>query len=295
LAVKPCGLLNLDKPSGMTSRDAVNIVQRLLPRKTKIGHAGTLDPLASGVLVLCVGAATRLIEHIQRMPKRYRGTFRLGRRSPTEDVEGEVVELDRPPIPTRDGIVTAAKAFVGEIQQRPPVFSALKVGGRRAYELARRGDVVELAARTIMVYRLDVLSYEYPALELEIECGGGTYVRSLGRDLAESLGTAAVMSRLERTAIGGFSLPDAVRPDELDQVTLSERLLPALRAVETLPRVLLSAEERVEIGHGRPIAFRQDLALAAEYAALDAAGRLAAILVPRGPGLGPVLNFPDEE
>jgi tRNA pseudouridine55 synthase len=289
--MQPCGLINLDKPSGMTSRDAVNIVQRLLPRRTKIGHAGTLDPLASGVLVLCIGSATRLIEYVQRTSKRYRGTFLLGRSSPTEDIEGEVDELPSPPIPAREAIVAAMKAFLGEIRQRPPAYSALKVGGRRAYDLARQGNVVELATRTVVVYRLEVLSYEYPALTLGIECGGGTYIRSLGRDLAASLGTAAVMSALERTAIGGFSIDQAIRPEMLAKAALDDRLLPPLQAVEMMPRVVLSPEQLIEIGHGRPVVPPKDLPLAREYAAVDAAGRLAAILVPRGPGLGPVHNL----
>ena len=191
----PCGLLNLNKPAGMTSRDVVNIVQRL-SRPAKAGHAGTLDPLADGVLVVCVGSATRLIEYVQRMPKRYVGTFLLGRQSPTEDIEGEVTELPDAPVPTREQIEAAARRFVGRIEQRPPAFSALKIRGRPAYKLARQGKPVELAPRPVEIYRIEVKKYRYPELVLEIDCGGGTYVRSLGRDLAESLGTAAVMSAL---------------------------------------------------------------------------------------------------
>ncbi|MCX7426620.1 MAG: tRNA pseudouridine(55) synthase TruB [Planctomycetia bacterium] len=288
----PCGLLNLNKPGGMTSREAVDVVQRLLPRRTKVGHAGTLDPLASGVLVLCVGVATRLIGYVQRMPKRYTGTFLLGRRSPTEDVEGDVTELENPPVPTPEAVAAAAAALVGVIQQRPPAYSAIKVQGRRAYDVARRGGEVELKPRPVAVHRLDVRRYEYPELTLDVECGGGTYVRSLGRDLAESLGTAAVMSGLTRTAVGGFSIDRAVGPGQLDKATLADHVLPAILAVPTLPRVVLSAEETTEIGHGRIIRFRPELPEAPEYAALDAAGRLAAILVPRSTGLGPLHNLP---
>jgi tRNA pseudouridine55 synthase len=289
--VRPCGLLNLNKPGGMTSRDAVDVVQRLLPRRTKIGHAGTLDPLASGVLVLCVGAATRLIGHVQRMPKRYTGAFLLGRRSPTEDVEGDVTELEDPPVPTPEAFAAAARALVGVIQQRPPAYSALKVQGRRAYDVARRGGDVDLKPRPVTVYRLDVRRYEYPEVTLDVECGAGTYIRSLGRDLAESLGTAAVMSGLVRTAIGEFSIDRAVGPEQLDRATLAEHLLPAILAVPTLPRVVLSAEEMTEIGHGRNIRPRPELPEAPEYAALDPAGRLTAILVPRSTGLGPLHNL----
>ena len=135
--------MNLKKSGGVTSRDVVNVVQRLV-RPLKAGHAGTLDPLATGVLVICVGAGTRLIEYVQRMPKTYVGTFLLGRESDTEDVEGQVVELADPPRPTLDQITDAAAKLTGEIIQRPPAYSALKVAGRRAYELARKGKPVEL-------------------------------------------------------------------------------------------------------------------------------------------------------
>jgi len=289
------GLLNLHKPSGMTSRQTVNVVQRLV-RPAKVGHAGTLDPLASGVLVVCTGAATRLIEYVQQMPKMYTDTFLLGRSSPTEDVEGEVAELDNPPVPTREQIAAAAEKLVGRIEQRPPSFSALKVDGRRAYKLAREGRPIELEPRPVTVYRIEMVKYEYPELVLEIECGSGTYVRSLGRDLAESLGTAAVMAALTRTAIGVFRIEDAVAPHRLTRTTLAAHLQPALRAVAALPRIELSAAEVVEIGHGRtirPAEFRCD---AEQIAAVDAAGQLVAILAGRARGqLGPLRNFPTAE
>ena len=236
----------------MTSRQAVNVVQRLA-RPAKTGHAGTLDPLATGVLVVCVGGATRLIEYVQRMPKRYVGTFLLGRQSATEDVEGDVTELPDAPRPTREEIEAAAQRFVGRIQQRPPAFSALKVQGRPAYKLARRGKPVELAPRPVEIYRIELRAYQYPELILEIECGGGTYVRSLGRDLAESLGTAAVMSALVRTGIGRFSIEDAIDPRELTPDNWMAFLQPPLRAVEYLPRVQLSAEQAARIRNGLTI------------------------------------------
>ncbi|MEN6458170.1 MAG: tRNA pseudouridine(55) synthase TruB [Thermoguttaceae bacterium] len=284
----PIGLLNLNKPSGMTSRRAVDVVQRLA-RPAKAGHAGTLDPLASGVLVVCVGAATRLIEYVQRMPKRYRGTFLLGRSSTTEDIEGDVVELASPPIPTQDQICEAARQFVGRILQRPPAFSALKVGGRRAYDLARAGRAPELAPRPIDVFSIEVITYDYPELILDVACGSGTYIRSLGRDLGESLGTAAVMSALVRTAIGGFHIEEAVEPGQLDAAHWLERLESPLRAVEQLPRVQLSADEAKRIRNGQAIDAERigDLVdfvrqvenrSCVEMAAVDPDGQLAAIL-----------------
>ncbi|MBL9125814.1 MAG: tRNA pseudouridine(55) synthase TruB [Planctomycetaceae bacterium] len=250
-------LLNVNKPSGITSRDAVNRVQRLV-RPAKVGHAGTLDPLASGVLVIAIGSATRLIEFVQQLPKRYRATFLLGRSSTTEDIEGEVTELIEPPVPTRDEIESAAERLTGAILQRPPAFSALKVAGRRAYQLARRGETPELAPRPVTIYQLSVVGYEYPVMELDIRCSSGTYVRSLGRDLAESLGTAAVMSALCRTAIGGFRIEGACELDALDAASLPGHLLPPAKAVAHLRRHELSAEEVRSLRQGRPVPFRHE-------------------------------------
>ncbi len=289
------GLLNLNKPTGMTSRVAVDRVGRLIGR-LKAGHAGTLDPLASGVLVVCIGKATRLMEYVQQMPKHYRATFLLGRESPTEDLEGEVRELHDPPIPSLGQIEEASAALTGWIQQRPPVFSALKIQGRRAYELARKGREVHLEPRRIVVHRIQVEAYEYPELRLAIECGSGTYVRSLGRDLALSLGTAAVMSGLVRTAIGGFRVEDAIEPGRLTRENWAEHLWPPLRAVEGLARVELSAEEVVRVRNGLPIPRTVLPSDSGQFAAVDPAGRLAAILVPRGPDLlGPLRNLLGEE
>lgn len=288
----PCGLLNLNKPAGTTSRRVVDHVERLA-RRVKCGHAGTLDPLASGVLVVAVGAATRLIEFVQKMPKCYTGTFLLGRQSTTEDIEGDVTELENPPVPPQDKIASAAAALTGRIQQRPPAYSALKVAGRRAYELARKGLKFELKPRSVSVYRLEVVAYEYPELRLDIECGAGTYVRSLGRDLAESLGTAAVMSELVRTAIGSFRIEDSADPGRLNRENWRGFLMPPLRAVESLPRVELTAEELAAVRAGQAIPKAPQANDSKEFAALDMAGRLVAILVPRGAGLlGPGRNLP---
>jgi tRNA pseudouridine55 synthase len=284
------GLLNINKPAGLTSRDVVNHVQRIV-RPEKAGHAGTLDPLATGVLIVCIGQATRLIEYVQRMPKRYTGTFLLGRESDTEDVEGQVIELVNPPQPTRSDIDSALPALIGEIQQMPPTYSALKVQGQRAYKLARQGKPVQLEPRTISVHDIRLLKYDYPELTLDITCGSGTYVRSLGRDLAASLGTAAVMSALVRTAIGSFSLGDACRLDQLSHETIRQHLLSASQAVSVLPCVQLTHDEIERIAHGLAIDDRFHLD-AVEFAAEDDAGTLLAILVPRQPQqLGPSRVF----
>lgn len=298
------GILNVDKPAGFSSRDAVNRVERVLGR-AKCGHAGTLDPLATGVLVVCVGQATRLIQYVQQLPKHYRAVFLLGRRSVTDDVEGEVELLVDAPVPSRGEVDAALPKFVGDIQQRPPAHSAIMVGGRRAYDLARSGEEFELAARTVSIYRLEVMRYEYPELEMAIECGSGTYVRSLGRDLAAALGTAGVMSALVRTAIGQFRVEDAVRLDGLTTEVAMEKLQPPLEALRGLPRIDLTPAQLLELRHGRPIAVRgvvRPLAEASsprgeagkkpEWVGVDPEGRLAAILFEKQPGIfWPVRNF----
>ncbi len=275
------GLLNIDKPGGVTSRDVVNVVQKIV-RPAKVGHAGTLDPLASGVLVVCIGSATRLIEYVQRMPKHYAATFLLGQQSPTDDTEGDVTPLDAPPIPSHDELTAALESFRGEIMQRPPAYSAIKVQGRRAYDLARRGKAPQLEARPVTIHRLEIVAYDYPELQLDIQCGSGTYVRALGRDIAEQLGTAAVMSALRRTAIGSFTVEGAVAQEAISRERLDELLLSPLRAVELLPQVQLNEPQLEQVSHGRTIQLDPEFQATnpTEFAALDTQGNLAAILKP---------------
>ncbi|MDA7977797.1 MAG: tRNA pseudouridine(55) synthase TruB [Pirellulales bacterium] len=272
-----CGFLNLNKPEGWTSRDAVNVVQRLV-RPAKAGHAGTLDPLATGVLVVAIGRATRLIEYAQRGVKRYRGEFLLGRTSNTEDIEGDIVELDNPPRPTQTEIASAAENFQGTIQQRPPAFSALKVSGKRAYQLARSGKPVELEARTVQIYELTLLTLEYPKMVLEIVCGSGTYVRSLGRDLAASLGTGAVMSSLTRLAVGPFKLKDAFEPATLSEKTWPDKLYAVDFVLADLPRLTFDETEVRRLGHGQPVAVNDGSTDRQEFAAFDVTGRFLAVV-----------------
>jgi tRNA pseudouridine55 synthase len=233
-----------------------------------------------------------LIEYVQRMPKSYIGTFLLGRWSETEDIEGRVVEMSDPPVPALEEITLAAKKLEGNILQRPPAFSALKINGRRAYKMARNGERVELQPRPVTVHRIAARSYEYPRLTLEVDCGGGTYIRSLGRDLAESLGTRAVMSALVRTAIGKFGLDTAQDPGILSKENISGRLLPMISAVDYMPRLELSAEEITQVRSGRFIGNRFDGGDALELSAVDGDGKLVAILRPiNGNFLRPTKNF----
>ena len=225
------------------------------------------------------------------MPKRYRGTFLLGRSSPTEDIEGEIEFLPDPVIPSRDLVERAASRMTGKTLQRPPSYSALKVAGQRAYDLARAGKQVELEPRPITVYELQVVGYDYPEFTLDICCSGGTYVRSLGRDLAESLGTAAVMSALVREAIGDFTISEALPLADVSGETIAARLLPLERALTALPRLDLSAENCARLSMGQSIRL-DSFPEGDEIAGYDPHGRFVSILKPRGDGtLKPARNF----
>ena len=284
------GLLNTNKPSGVTSRDVVNRVQREI-RPLKVGHAGTLDPLASGVLVLCLGPATRLVPYVQRFSKHYTATFILGHRSETDDVDGQVEPIPDPQVPTRTQIAAVLPHFVGEINQRPPTYSAIKVQGQRAYRRARRGERVTIAPRAVRIFTLSLTSYSYPELTLQIVCGSGTYVRSIGRDLAEQLGTAAVMAKLERTAIGEFRVEDALGLDQIDSRSIAKALLPATTAVTGLPQIELTPDEKLQLAKGQSIR-RTAHGQQTEVAAIDEDNRLAAILRRKGADLlSPIRYF----
>ncbi len=246
------GLLVLDKPGGLTSRDAVDRAQRWFPRGTKIGHTGTLDPLATGVLVLCIGTATRLTEYVQQMSKTYRAGLLLGSRSDTDDADGTITEVAGALPPERETVAQRLQEFVGEIEQVPPAYSAAKVTGRRAYDLARQGHEVSLQARRIQIYGIDLLAYDYPRLELEVRCGKGTYIRSLARDLGERLGCGALIETLRRTRVGIFTERDALGL-ETEAVTAHRRLLPLSAAVAELPWITLQTEDTARLRQGRGI------------------------------------------
>ena len=293
----PFGLLSVNKPADLTSRDVVDRVERLV-RPAKAGHAGTLDPLATGVLVICVGQATRLIRFVQRMRKRYVATFLLGHSSKTDDIERDVIAIPNAAAPTRPMIEHVLSQFVGNIQQRPPDHSAIKVAGKRAYKLARKGVDLQLAPRTVTIHRIDLLRYDYPELDLAIECGSGTYIRALGRDLGIALGTAAVMSALERTAVGPFAVEQSISLDRLSPETLQQYLQPATAAVSELALLKVSDPQIIEIRHGRPIPLpaRGEVDLpptnGPEWAAVNDRNELVALLTEKRPGqLWPECNF----
>lgn len=274
------GLLNIDKPAGVTSRAVVNRIERVL-EPLAVGHAGTLDPLATGVLVLCIGRATKLIDHLHRFSKTYVATFLLGRSSDTEDVTGLVTEVANAPQPTRAELERALPRFLGTIQQQPPAYSALKVDGKRAYKLARSGREVVLQSRPIIVERFEILRYDYPELQVEIECGTGTYVRSLGRDLARAVGTEAVMSQLERTRVGPFAVSSAIAPDRVHGDNIAKLLQPSLLAIRDEPRVTLRPDQVAELQRsGVLLDLAEPPRAGQELVTLAPDGRLFAILTP---------------
>lgn len=247
------GLLNISKPSGMTSRRVVNIVSRLA-RTKRVGHAGTLDPMATGVLVVCLGWATRLVAFVQDRPKTYSARFLLGRRSNTDDVTGDVVETQIVAAPPRELVEQLLQTFVGTIQQVPPQFSAVHVDGQRAHKMARQGKSVSIEPRPVEIQRITLLDYAYPQLEVDIECGSGTYVRSIGRDLGNALGCGAVMSGLVRRSIGEFTLASAQSLESLEHGEITDFLLPPLSAVSQLARFICAPADRGELARGRPLA-----------------------------------------
>ncbi|QDU64548.1 tRNA pseudouridine synthase B [Planctomycetes bacterium Pan216] len=245
--------LAIDKPGAMSSRRVVDIVGRCVGTR-KVGHAGTLDPLATGVLVTAIGRATRLVEYVQRMPKTYEAEFQLGATSDTDDIEGEVHVREDVVMPDEATIRKALEPFVGTIDQVPPAYSALKLEGRRAYDLARRGEEVVLNARPVTIHAITLLGLELPRLRLRIECGSGTYIRSLARDLGERLGTGGLMSALRRTAIGSFVAERAVTIDELSTGAWREKIEPLEKGVEHLPRLVIAPEKTWAFSQGQHVA-----------------------------------------
>jgi tRNA pseudouridine55 synthase len=296
------GLLVLDKPSGMTSRAVVDRVLRWFPRRTRIGHTGTLDPLATGVLVLCLGEATRLSEYVQRMSKMYRTTLRLGSRSDSDDADGVITPVSGAVEPDAAAVEACVAAFVGVISQVPPAYSAAKVAGRRAYDLARRGSEVTLPPRPVHIHAIEVLHYAYPQLDLEVHCGKGTYIRSLARDIGEHLGCGAFVQTLRRTRVGSFTADGALTL-EAEAETARARLVPIEMAVAELPRVVLPDSELKRLSQGQSVLLEARSVSEAKpalayvsgsdgthVAVFDEAGRLAAVALfdPRRQTLQPV-------
>ncbi len=252
--MNPVGLLLVDKPEGPTSHDVIGDVRRALGIR-KVGHTGTLDPFASGLMILCLGWATRLAEYLVGLPKAYRAVARLGASTDTDDRTGSVISTSEAwDSLSADDLRAALNAQAGDIDQKPPAYSAKKVEGRRAYAAARAGENVELRARRVTISRLELVELEPPDVTFEIECSSGTYVRAVARDLGEALGVGAHLTQLRRMRVGEYSVEDAlqVRRDTTTGA-IEQHVLPPQAAVEHLPRAELSAAGCEAIRNGRSV------------------------------------------
>jgi tRNA pseudouridine55 synthase len=272
----PEGLLLVDKPIGVTSHDVVDTVRRALGTR-KVGHAGTLDPMASGLLILGIGRATRLLRFLGDLSKTYEGTARLGVETTTLDADGEVT-AEREFTASADDVRAAMVSLVGESMQRPPAYSAVKVGGRKLYEAARKGERLEAAPRRIRVDVFELLALRTTDVDFRVVCSGGTYVRVLLADVGSALGCGAHLTALRRTAIGPFSATVAVDPDAPGDP------LPLERAVAHLPRLDLGDVEAVAAGHGRVLG---PAGIAGPYAVFGPDERLIGIYADDGPKARP--------
>ena len=274
------GIVVVDKPAGMTSHDVVARVRRFAGTR-RVGHGGTLDPMATGVLVLGVERATRLLTYVVGSTKRYLGTIRLGQSTVTDDAEGEVTATASAHAVTDDLIAQGIAALTGEIQQVPSSVSANKIKGQRAYAKVRKGEDVELAARPVTVSRFDLLATrrhgDLVDLDVDVECSSGTYIRALARDLGATLNVGGHLTALRRTAVGGFTLAEAAtleelagNPINLDISAAAARLMPRRDATEAETRTLR---------HGGPLS---TVGIAGPYAVFDPAGEVLAVVSERG-------------
>jgi tRNA pseudouridine55 synthase len=246
------GILNVDKPSGWTSHDVVARIRRLASQK-RVGHAGTLDPLAQGVLPVLLGRATRLADFIQSGRKTYAAVVKLGTATETDDAEGAVIATSAVPPLTEPLLEQTLATFHGEILQTPPKYSALKVAGRRAYAVARAGGNVELEPRQVTIDELLLRAWSPTELTLEITCSKGTYIRALARDIAAAIGTVGHLASLRRTRVGPFLVENALTLEQLADRGVPASLLPASCAIPDAPRFRADADQSEKLRNGRPI------------------------------------------
>jgi tRNA pseudouridine55 synthase len=276
-------VLLVDKPAGITSHDVVDRVRRALATR-KVGHAGTLDPIATGLLVLGVGRATRLLRFLADLPKTYEGTGVLGVETATLDADGPVVREVTVRVGERDVRAVMAE-LVGRIEQVPPAYSAVKVGGRPLYRAARRGETVTVPPRPVTVYSFDLIRFRSPRFDVRVQCSAGTYVRSLVAEVGARLGCGAHLAALRRTAVGPFDVREARPPDDPGDP------LPVERAMAHLPAVNVEDEEARAAGHGRVLG---PAGLSGPYRVLAPDGRLMGIYRDEGARAVPLVVLPDE-
>jgi len=288
------GWLILDKPVDLTSTQAVNIVKRILDAQ-KAGHAGTLDPLASGILPIALGEATKTVPFVMDGRKEYRFTLRFGEARSTDDGEGAVTATseDRP---GDQAIGAALPRFTGHVEQTPPAFSALKIGGQRAYDLARAGQTVDLKPRQVMIDRLELVSRpDADHADFVVGCGKGTYIRSLGRDLAQALGTVGHLSALRRTAVGPFREESAISLPKLEALghipPLLGVLVPVATALDDIPALALTGTQADRLRHGQPVLLTRDVPPSGTLVRAETGSKLVALVRSDGVALQPVRVF----
>ncbi|NTU76135.1 MAG: tRNA pseudouridine(55) synthase TruB [Anaerolineaceae bacterium] len=273
------GVLVVDKPIGMTSHDVVQVIRKGTNIR-RAGHTGTLDPRASGVLVILIGPAVRLSEYVSASDKRYQAIIKLGTTTDTYDADGKVTASKPVDLITEEQFEEALQSFVGEISQVPPPYSAIKIKGRHAYDMAREGEDVELAPRTIKVYSLELLEWAPPEVVVDVYCSSGTYVRSLAYDLGEKLGCGASLTGLRRTKSGRFTLRDAspLRKlnDAFEDGTWYQYLIPAAEALSDWPAIELTQDEVEAIRHGHRV--KADETAKGMARGISEAGELIALL-----------------
>ena len=247
------GLLLVDKPGGVTSHDVVAAVHKRV-RPLKVGHTGTLDPLATGLLVLCIGKATKLARFLEARDKLYRTTALLGIQTDTQDITGEIVAEQDIEDLTEESIGRICQDFIGNIRQTPPAFSAVKINGVRAYKRARRNEDVSLESRDIQISRIEIERIHFPRIDFLVECSKGTYVRTLCHDIGERLGVGGCMESLRRLAVGRFDIAGALLLAELDtREKIFERLVPPQEALSQLPIITCGPEQAEKLSHGMAI------------------------------------------
>ncbi|WP_203582256.1 tRNA pseudouridine(55) synthase TruB [Microbacterium hibisci] len=288
------GILLVDKPGGITSHDVVARARRALGTR-KIGHAGTLDPMATGLLVLGVEGATRLLTFVVGLDKTYEATIRLGVSTDTDDADGQVVATTDASSVGSASIAEAITALSGLISQVPSTYSAIKVDGRRAYDLARSGEEVQLKAREVTVSRFEVLAERRDGavvdLDVVVDCSSGTYIRSLARDLGAALGVGGHLTALRRTRIGPFEVSGAAAIDAIADAPLRE---PAAAAAAVLGRLDVTADEARDLRHGKRLVGAAARLPADPTAAIDPDGRLVGIVGRRGADVKSTMNMPEE-
>jgi tRNA pseudouridine55 synthase len=277
------GVLPVDKPEGPTSHDIVAAARRALGTR-RIGHTGTLDPFASGLLLLCLGPATRLAEYITPLSKRYRAVMRLGEATETDDLLGRVIDRSGAWRDLREEDVRSVlAAFVGSIDQLPPMYSAKKVAGERLYAAARRGEEVDRASVAVRIHRIEVLAIRLPDVEFEVECGAGTYIRSIARDVGGALGVGGHLRALRRTRSGDFDVAAAVPVSDLgDAPRVRSSLVSPADAVRHLPAFTVTAEELPALTHGRALTLVAGRQVEGPVRLLSEDGRLLAIAESQG-------------